>query len=93
MENAVEGGMVDFLLSFAKLFIVEVHLRCTVDVNKFHLSLFSLEIRNLYQNEDWSRETISSGCVITILVNMSEIPYHSTPYRTAPYHTIPYHSK
>ncbi|XP_028398981.1 exocyst complex component 2-like isoform X2 [Dendronephthya gigantea] len=25
------------------------------------------EIRNLYQNEDWSKETISIGCVITIL--------------------------
>ncbi|CAB4028555.1 Hypothetical predicted protein [Paramuricea clavata] len=25
------------------------------------------EIRNLYQNEDWSKETISNGCVITIL--------------------------
>ena len=41
--------------------------------NLIYFSLFCLEIRNLYQNEDWARETISSGCVITILVNTT---YH-----------------
>ena len=31
---------------------------------------FVLEIKNLYLNEDWSRETINNGCVITILVSL-----------------------